>query len=69
MEVPPPGAGVTTVTWNVPSVSTGIVAVIPVVAINVVVSGMVLEPEVQLTTEQGSKLLPFTSRGSTEPAV
>jgi hypothetical protein len=68
-EVPPPGAGFTTVTDAVPAVATfaaGTIAVSLIEETNVVVRG---EP-FQLTTEVETKLVPFTVKVNWElPAV
>jgi len=61
LDVPPPGAGVITVTWSVPVLEisvAGIMAWIPVVATNVVVRGLAFH----WTAEQGNRVptVPFT---------
>jgi hypothetical protein len=60
-DVPPPGVGVTTVTWSVPIAEisvAGITAWMPVVATKVVVRGLAFH----WTTEQGNRVpaVPFT---------
>jgi hypothetical protein len=60
-DVPPPGAGVTTVTWSVPMAKisvAGIIAWMPVVATKVVVRELAFH----WTTEQGNRVpaVPFT---------
>ena len=68
-EVPPPGAGLKTVTWAAPTAAirlAGTCAVSCVAEINVVMRFVPF----QLTTEMGMKLVPFTvSANAAPPAV
>lgn len=72
LEVPPPGAGVNTVTCADPAEEikeAGTEPVIPAGLLNIVVSGVgvVWPPGVHWTTEHGNKLVPVTSRGNAAP--
>jgi hypothetical protein len=60
MEAPPPGVGVTTLTWSVPTAVTfaaGMIEVIPLVPMKIEVGSAT---PFHCTTEQGDKLFPFT---------
>jgi len=66
-EVPPPGAGVATLTWSVPTavrLAAGMKVAIPLVPINIAVGR---EAPFHCTAEHGDKLLPFTVSGMGGP--
>ena len=69
LEVPPPGAGVNTVTWAIPTeaISAAGIIAISCVALLYEVVKVVSAPLFHWTTEQGTKLLPVTLRAT--PAV